>query len=47
MKIYIIVDKTTGRFVSAYKTEDEADKFLNEYLSVIPREYVIKEVHLM
>lgn len=43
MIIYIIVEKGTDRFVKAHKTEDDANKYLHEYLSVIPREYVIIE----
>ena len=43
MKIYIIVEKETGRFVSAHTSEYDADNFSSEYLSEIPLEYEIQE----
>ena len=45
MLIYIIVEKGTGRFVSAHETEYDADQFYSEYLSEFSAEYDIKEVY--
>lgn len=43
MKIYIIVEKGTDRFVSAHETEYDADQFYIEYLSEYSTEYEIQE----
>ena len=43
MKIYIIVEKGTDRFVSAHETEYDAVQFYIENLSEFSVEYDIKE----
>ena len=41
MKIYIIVEKETGRFVSAHKSDHNAFQYYREYLSEKPADYYI------
>ena len=47
LNFYIIVEKETGRFVSAHKSEYDAVKFYCEYLSELPAEYDIQQAYTL
>ena len=43
MKIYVIIEKETGRFVDAYREKESAETYIRVLLDYVSRGYEIQE----